>query len=138
MVVVEDLQIKNMSSSASGTMENPGRNVRVKSGLNKSILDQGWGEFVRQLEYKLGWLGGILLRVAPQYTSQKCSQCGHISKDNRKSQAKFKCMACGFEANADHNAALNILAAGHAVSACGAERARASVLKQEPICDAAL
>ena len=138
LVVVEDLQIKNMSSSASGTMENPGRNVRVKSGLNKSILDQGWGEFVRQLEYKLGWLGGVLLRVAPQYTSQKCSQCGHISKDNRKTQAKFKCMACGFEANADHNAALNILAAGHAVSACGAERARASVLKQEPACDAAL
>ena len=74
---------------------------------------------MRQLEYKLSGLGGVLLRVAPQYTSQKCSQCGHISKDNRKSQAKFKCMGCGFETNADHNAALNILAAGHAVSACG-------------------
>ena len=138
LVVVEDLQVKNMSSSASGTMENSGRNVKAKSGLNKSILDQGWGEFVRQLEYKLGWLGGVLLRVAPQHTSQKCSQCGHISKDNRKTQAKFKCMACGFEANADHNAALNILAAGHAVSACGAEKAQASALKQEPACDAAL
>ncbi|MBD5607681.1 MAG: IS200/IS605 family element transposase accessory protein TnpB, partial [Desulfovibrio sp.] len=138
LVVVEDLQVKNMSSSASGTMENPGRNVKAKSGLNKSILDQGWGEFARQLEYKLGWLGGCLIRIAPQYTSQRCSQCGHISKENRKTQAKFKCMACGFEANADHNAALNILAAGHVVSACGAERARASALKQEPAYDAAL
>lgn len=150
MVVVEDLQVKNMSASASGTLEKPGRNVKSKSGLNKSILDQGWGEFVRQLEYKLRWLGGCLIRIAPQYTSQKCSQCGYISQDNRKTQAKFKCMACGFEANADHNAALNILAAGHAamrhdgpigrhaVSVCGAERARASALKQEPACDAAL
>ena len=122
MVVVEDLQVKNMSASASDTLENPGRNVKSRSGLNKSILDQGWGEFLRQLEYKLQWLGALLIRVTPQYTSRKCSQCGHVSKDNRKTQAKFKCMACGFEANADNNAALDILAAGHAVSACGAER----------------
>ncbi len=138
LVVVEDLQVKNMSASASGTLDNPGRNVKAKSGLNKSILDQGWGEFLRQLEYKLQWLGGLLIRVAPQYTSQKCSQCGSIFKENRKTQAKFKCVACGFEANADHNAALNILAAGHAVSACGEEKAQASSMKQEPACDAAL
>lgn len=119
LVVVEDLQVKNMSKSASGTIESPGRNVKAKSGLNKSILDQGWGEFVRQLGYKLVWLGGKLLKITPQYTSQKCSRCGYVSKDNRKMQACFKCMACGFEANADHNAALNILAAGHAVTACG-------------------
>ena len=138
MVVVEDLQVKNMSASASGTLKKPGRNVKSKSGLNKLILDQGWGEFARQLEYKLRWLGGCLIRIAAQYTSQKCSQCGYICQDNRKTQAKFKCMVCGFEANADHNAALNILAAGHAVLACGAERAQASALKQEPACDAAL
>jgi putative transposase len=132
VVVVEDLQVKNMSKSASGTIESPGRNVKAKSGLNKSILDQGWGEFVRQLGYKLSWLGGKLLKIAPQYTSQKCSHCGCISKDNRKRQASFKCIACGFEFNADHNAALNILAAGHAVSACGEERAQASSMKQEP------
>lgn len=150
LVAVEDLRVKNMSASASGTVDQPGRNVKAKSGLNKSILDQGWGEFLRQLEYKLLWLGGLLIRVSPQYTSQKCSQCGYVSKDNRKTQAKFRCMACGFECNADHNAALNILAsgiskgvypyvaAGHAVSACGAERAQASAMKQEPACDAAL
>lgn len=132
LVVVEDLQVKNMSKSASGTIDAPGKHVKAKSGLNKSILDQGWGELVRQLEYKLLWLGGVLIKIAPQYTSQKCSKCGYVCKDNRKSQANFKCMACGFECNADYNAALNILAAGHAVTACGEERARASSMKQEP------
>lgn len=132
LVVVEDLQVKNMSKSASGTIDAPGKHVKAKSGLNKSILDQGWGELVRQLEYKLLLLGGVLIKIAPQYTSQKCSKCGYVSKDNRKSQANFKCMACGFECNADYNAALNILAAGHAVTACGEERARASSMKQEP------
>lgn len=123
LVVIEDLQIANMSKSAKGTLENPGKNVRTKSGLNKSILDQGWGEFRRQLAYKLKWLGGKLITVNPQYTSQCCSNCGCIEKDNRKTQAKFKCVSCGYEINADVNAANNILAAGLAVLACGAEKA---------------
>ena len=131
VVVIEDLKVRNMSRSASGTLEAPGKNVRVKSGLNKSILDQGWFEFRRQLAYKLAWLGGKLLVVPPQYTSQTCSCCGCVDKQNRPSQARFKCTACGFECNADYNAALNILAAGHAVSACGAGRAQAPALKQE-------
>ena len=132
MVVIEDLQVRNMSRSASGTLEQPGRNVQAKSGLNKSILDQGWFEFRRQLAYKLAWLGGTLLVVPPQYTSQTCSNCGCIDKGNRLSQAVFKCASCGFETNADFNAALNILAAGQAVSACGAGRAQAPAMKQEP------
>ena len=137
LVVVEDLKVRDMSKSASGTLEKPGRNVRAKSGLNKSILDQGWGEFRRQLEYKLTWRGGILMTVPPQYTSQTCSRCGYIDKKNRKTQAGFVCVSCGFEINADHNAALNILAAGHAVTACGAGKAQAPVLKQEPAYSAA-
>ena len=88
-VYVEGLNIKNMSSSASGTIDNPGRNVRAKSGLNKSILDQGWFEFKRQLGYKLCWEGGILVEVDYRYTSQTCSCCGHAAKENRKSQAIF-------------------------------------------------
>ena len=95
-------------------------NVKAKSGLNKSILDQGWYEFRRQLEYKQHWLGGDVVAVKPQYTSQTCSSCGHICKDNRKSQADFKCVACGHAENADINAAKNILASGHGVLACGA------------------
>lgn len=137
LVVIEDLKVRNMSRSASGTLDHPGKNVRVKAGLNKSILDQGWFEFRRQLAYKLAWLGGTLLLVPPQYTSQTCSHCGCVDKSNRLSQAKFKCTACGFECNADHNAALNILAAGQAVSACGAGRAQAPASKQEPACGAA-
>ena len=132
LVVIEDLKVRNMTRSAAGTLEAPGENVRAKSSLNKSILDQGWYEFRRQLEYKLNWLGGKLVIVPPQYTSQTCSQCGCTDKQNRQTQARFKCTACGFECHADYNAALNILAAGQAVSACGAGRAQAPVLKQEP------
>jgi len=63
MVVIEDLKVTNMSKSASGTIEAPGRCVKAKSGLNKSILDQGWGEFRRQLEYKQAWRGGGVLAI---------------------------------------------------------------------------
>jgi putative transposase len=132
LVVMEDLRVKNMSRSASGSLENPGRNVRAKSGLNKSILDQGWFEFRRQLGYKLAWSGGTLLVVPPQYTSQTCHQCGSVDKNNRVSRSVFACFTCGHTDNADHNASLNILAAGQAVSACGAGKAQASALKQEP------
>ena len=132
IVVIEDLRVRNMSRSASGTLENPGRNVRAKSGLNKAILDQGWHEFRRQLAYKLVWRGGTLLTVPPQNTSRRCSLCGYTDARNRKSQAEFRCLSCGNTMNADHNAAINILAAGHAVSACGAGRAQAPALKQEP------
>jgi putative transposase len=132
MVVMEDLSVKNMSASASGSLESPGRNVRAKSGLNKYILDQGWGEFRRQIGYKLDWAGGMLILVPPQYTSQTCYVCGNVDKANRVSQAQFICTACGHKAGADHNAALNILAAGQAVSACGAGKAQAPALKQEP------
>ena len=69
MVVVEDLQVKNMSRSASGIVQQPGRNVGAKAGLNRSILDQGWAEFRRQLEYKMLRAGGLFLVVTPQNTS---------------------------------------------------------------------
>ena len=105
--------------------------LRPKAGLNRSILDQGRFEFRRQLACKLAWPGGTLLVVPPRYTSQTCSQCGGMDKRNRPAQAEFKCTACGVECNADHNAALNILTAGQAVSACGAGMALAPALKQE-------
>lgn len=131
-IIVEDLKIKNMSKSAKGDLTNPGRNVKAKAGLNRSILDQGWGEFKRQLNYKAFWFGGSLTEVDPKYTSQKCSSCNYIDKANRKDQESFACMVCGFEMNADLNAAANILAAGQAVSACGESRLRHS-MKQEPV-----
>ena len=123
VVVIEDLKVRNMSSAKAGG--------KRKSGLNKSILDQGWFEFRRQLSYKLAWLGGSLVAIPPQYTSQTCSRCGCVDRQNRQTQAKFKCTTCGFEINADHNAALNILAAGLAVTACGVGKAQAPALNQE-------
>ncbi|MEX0451914.1 transposase [Spiribacter sp. 218] len=139
-VVVEDLQVRNMTQSASGTVEKPGRNVRAKAGLNRSILDQGWHEFRRQLAYKQAWRGGMVVAVPPQNTSRTCPACGHVAKENRPTQSRFACVACGHTAHADVNAARNILAAGHAVMACGGDvspdRHRgddpAAPMKQEP------
>jgi putative transposase len=118
IVCIEDLQVRNMSKSAAGTTEQPGRNVRVKSGLNKSILDQGWFEFRRQLDYKLAWRGGLLVAVPPMDTSRTCPCCGYVSADNRRTQAQFLCVECGFEENADVVGAINVLRAGHARFAC--------------------
>ncbi|KAA0943278.1 IS200/IS605 family element transposase accessory protein TnpB [Pseudomonas sp. ANT_H14] len=118
MVCVEDLQVRNMSKSSAGDSEQPGKNVRAKSGLNKSILDQGWFEFRRQLDYKLAWNGGYLVAVPPHYTSQTCPCCAHVCKDNRQTQAQFRCVECGFEENADVVGAINVLRVGHARFAC--------------------
>ncbi|HXF03751.1 MAG TPA: transposase, partial [Candidatus Macondimonas sp.] len=112
VVCLEDLQVRSMSASARGTAEAPGKNVRAKAGLNRAILDQGWGEFRRQLAYKLQWRGGRLIEVPPQQTSQTCPRCGHSAAENRQTQARFACVGCGFEANADLVAAINILSRG--------------------------
>ncbi|EOU1316030.1 RNA-guided endonuclease InsQ/TnpB family protein [Klebsiella quasipneumoniae] len=132
MIVIEDLKVSNMSKSAAGTLSQPGRNVLAKSGLNRSILDQGWYEMRRQFEYKQLWRGGQVLAVPPAYTSQRCACCGHTARENRLSQSKFRCQVCGYTANADVNGARNILAAGHAVLACGGMVQSGRPLKQEP------
>jgi len=90
LVCVEDLQVKNMSKTAAGTKEQPGKQVRQKSSLNRNILDQGWGMFRSQLEYKLEWNGGILLAVPPVNTSRTCPNCDHISEQNRKTQSRVR------------------------------------------------
>ena len=132
MVCIEDLQVRNMSKSASGTTETPGKNVRAKSGLNKAILDQGWYEFRRQLDYKLAWNGGQLLAVPPRNTSRTCPCCGHVAKENRLSQARFECVDCGFEENADLVGAINVLRAGHARLACAETSLAVRASGQEP------
>jgi putative transposase len=115
LVAVEDLKIKNMSKSARGTKENP-KQSSGKRGLNRVILQQGWGMFFTILEYKLLMNKGQLIKVNPAHTSQQCTSCGHVSKDNRKSQDRFECIKCGFVANADYNASINILRRGIADS----------------------
>lgn len=107
-VVVEDLKIKNMTKSAKGTEEKPGKQVAQKRGLNRSITQQSWGLFFEMLEYKVKARGGKFVKVDPRHTSQACNVCGHVSSENRLKQEKFVCKACGHRANADVNAAKNI------------------------------
>jgi len=107
-IVVEDLRLKNMSRSAQGTVENPGKNVRAKSGLNRSMLDGAFGQFMWMLEYKSNWYGRDFQRVNPKNTSRECPDCGHTAKENRKNQSEFVCQACEYTANADYVGAVNI------------------------------
>lgn len=144
MVCIEDLQVRNMSKSAAGDVEKPGKNVRAKAGLNRAILDQGWFEFRRQLEYKIAWSGGVLIAVPPHNTSRICPCCGYVSAQNRQTQARFCCVECGHEENADVVGAKNVLARGHRVAACGEDVSHgvshAASAKQEPteatVCEA--
>jgi transposase len=127
VIRVENLNVTAMTRSARGTAQAPGRNVRQKAGLNRGILASGWGLLVRRLEDKAP---GRVEKVNPAFTSQRCSACGHVAAESRKSQALFACVACGFACNADVNAARNI-AAGHAVTARGGDGA-ARPVNREP------
>jgi transposase len=115
VICVEDLRVRSMTRSAKGTVAEAGRSVRAKAGLNREILASGWGILVERLEQKAP---GRVKKNSPAFTSQRCSACGIVRSENRKSQAVFACTACGFTCNADVNAARNI-AAGHAVTARG-------------------
>ena len=125
VVVVEELQVQNMSKRAT-------KKVAQKSGLNRSVLDASPFELRRQLDYKTQWQGGLLVPVPPQNTSRKCPECGHVSAENRKSQAKFVCVSCGFSANADWVGAVNIREAGLASLACSSSSGHVSPSCQEP------
>jgi putative transposase len=140
VIMAEDLEINSMTASAKGDVEKPGKNVKIKSGLNKSILDQGWSAVLRMIGYKQEWSGGRLIQVDPKNTSRTCPECGHVSADNRKTQALFLCTECGYTANADYVAAVNIKArgieklktAGHAVSSLWKDSV-SCLMKQEPV-----
>lgn len=100
-IALEDLRVQQMTKRG-----------QRKRGLNRVILQQSWSSFLTVLQYKARLAGVEVLLVNPAYTSQACSACGHIAKENRESQAIFRCVNCGYEANADVNAALNILERG--------------------------
>lgn len=107
-IAMEDLRLLNMTASAKGTSEEPGRNIAQKSGLNRAILDLAHGQFRTILKDKVLARGGSFVLVNPQNTSRRCNPCGHVSTESRKSQAEFHCISCGHQANADHNASVNI------------------------------
>jgi putative transposase len=132
VVFVEDLCIRNMSKSARGNQEKHGKNVKRKAGLNRAVLDSSPFELRRQLHYKLTWRGGLLVAVPPQNTSRRCPACGMVSTENRKTQEKFTCVQCGFTANADFVAAVNIKEAGLALLACSQSSAEVRPSCQEP------
>ena len=127
VIRVENLQIGNMTRSAKGSIERPGRNVRAKASLNREIMRSGWGLLARRLEEKAP---GRVEKITPAFTSQLCSACGRVDGKSRESQAVFLCTACGFACNADVNAARNI-AAGLAVTARGGDGA-ARPVNREP------
>jgi len=122
LIVVEDLNVANMVRRPEprpvpdGTFEPNG--AAAKSGLNRSIHDAGWAQLTRMLAYKAEGAGRELRVVPPHFTSQRCSRCEHIDGASRRSQAVFRCTACGYEAHADVNAACNELWAGRAQRAC--------------------
>jgi putative transposase len=115
LIRVEDLNIRNMTHTAKGTVAAPGHNVQAKARLNQGIMNSGWGLLTRRLQDKAP---GRVEKVPAAYTSQRCSACGYMDAKSRESQAVFACTACNFACNADVNAAMNI-AAGHAVTARG-------------------
>jgi putative transposase len=140
VIVLESLAVDRMTHSAKGTRERPGRNVRQKAGLNRGILDSGWGELARRVREKGKASGVVVIEVSGAFTSQTCAVCGSVGRENRESQAVFHCQDCGHRAHADVNAAIVIRergismlapAAGHAVAARGADRVTGAV-KREP------
>jgi putative transposase len=106
-IAVEKLQVKNMTASAKGTVEEPGKNVRQKAGLNRSMLDASPSRLIDYLTYKAERAGGLLVKVNPHYTSQDCSSCGRRVKKSL-SHRTHRC-ACGTILQRDHNAGRNIL-----------------------------
>ncbi|MFD8868276.1 RNA-guided endonuclease InsQ/TnpB family protein [Streptomyces sp. NPDC059590] len=111
VIVVEHLDIANMTKSARGTIEEPGKNVKQKAGLNRSISQEAWGRTVTMLAYKAARFGGTLHKVPAPGTSQRCSACGFFTPGSRESQAVFVCKnpGCGWSGNADWSAARNVL-----------------------------
>jgi putative transposase len=112
VVCHEALRISNMSRSARGSVEEPGRDVAAKAGLNRSILDTGWGVFLRILASAAESAHRELIAVEPANTSRTCPECGHCCVGNRVTQAEFRCVRCGLVANADIVGAVNVLRAG--------------------------
>jgi putative transposase len=118
LLVVEDLQIANMVRRAKPVADpdNPGQflpnGARAKSGLNRSISDAGWGQFVSILRAKAEDAGRTLIEVDPRHTSDGCEKCGYAAPANRVTQADFECQRCAHRAPADEHAARNILRAG--------------------------
>ncbi|WP_297501235.1 RNA-guided endonuclease TnpB family protein [Ferrovum sp.] len=117
-IALESLYVRGMTASAKGSADKPGSNVKAKSGLNRSVLNAGFGEIARQLEYKAAWSGRSLVKIDRWYPSSKrCSCCGYVLKKLSLSTRHWLCPDCGQSHDRDENAAINILMAGKAILA---------------------
>lgn len=131
VVVLEKLNVRGMTASARGAVDEPGVNVAQKRGLNRSILDVGWSRFADLCRYKSAWSGGEVREVVAAYSSQTCSSCGHCCKESRPSQAVFSCVKCGHAENADVNASKVVLSRGtHGEAGCGGSATRRPAKQQ--------
>ncbi|MEY9968020.1 transposase [Streptacidiphilus sp. MAP12-16] len=114
----EDLKIRNMSKAPAAKPDPDQRDVflpngaAAKAGLNRSIMDAGWGVFLAILTSKAESAGREVIAVDPRNASRTCPQCGHVSKENRPTQETFHCQSCGHNAHADTVGATNVLRAG--------------------------
>ena len=113
LIAMEDLDVKAITRRPKPRMDENSHylhnGAKAKAGLDRSILSNCWGRISKRLQDKMSANGGRLVLVPAAYTSQACHKCGHVAKGNRESQAVFHCVECGYEANADVNAAMNIL-----------------------------
>jgi len=114
LIAAEALRAKNMTGSARGTVEASGTRVAPKAGLNRALLEPGFGILMQQLAYKQAWRGHAFMQVEPAYTSQTCPRtgCGHVHADNRPNRDTFCCVRCGYNDDADFAAADIILRRG--------------------------
>jgi putative transposase len=118
LLVVEDLRIRNLvrRPAPRPDPDHPGgflaNGAAAKTGLNRSIHDAGWAQFVSILRAKAEEAGRVVIDVDARHTSDRCEACGHTARENRATQAVFSCRGCGHTVNADEHAARNILRAG--------------------------
>ncbi|MDN0077750.1 transposase [Crenobacter sp. SG2303] len=129
LIVFEALRVTAMAKKQKAKQDEHGRwqrnSDRAKAGLNRKILASAWGKTREFAHYKVMRANKLMLAIAPHHTSQECSACGHIHPDNRPTQAGFVCQQCGFMANADDNASLNIARRGVQLLLSGAYQPKA-------------
>ena len=107
VIALEKLSLRAMTRSAKGSVERPGRNVRAKAGLNRVVLDSGFGLLRQMIVAKAEEAARTVVEVAARFSSQECSRCGHVARESRR-RRRFCCVRCGYRNHADVNAALVI------------------------------
>jgi putative transposase len=107
-ITLEALRLRSMTRSAKGTLEAPGVGVRAKAGLNRALLDAGFGKLASLIREKAEYADRTVIEVDARFSSQTCAACGHVCKESREGP-RFTCVRCGHAADADVNAAQVIL-----------------------------